>query len=337
MSDHLLNPIKTGVVLINLGTPDGYKRKDIVSFLHEFLLDKMVVELPAFLWRPLLSLLVIPLRAKKLAKKYRSIWREDGSPLAIYTKNQVKKLAFLLSKSYDFLDVDYGMRYGRHSISETLNRMKESKVEQVLILPLYPQYASSTTGSAFNSVYSCISKMKNQLSLRFIKSFANHPGYIDTLAKKIKNHWENIGYPNFSNGDRLLLSFHGVPINSVSLGDPYYEECNTTALLLRHKLNLKDIECITTFQSRFGTQKWFEPYTIDKVIELARAGSKRLDIFCPGFSSDCLETLHEINIELRVLFEKAGGKFHFIPCLNDDEDWIIFLYTLVVQNLQGWC
>lgn len=333
---HSLISTKVGVLLVNLGTPSSYRKRDIRYFLNEFLSDSRVVELPNFLWRIFLRCFITPILSVKLYKKYSSIWTAKGSPLAFYTQMQAKKLQALLTKRCYKVKVDYGMRYGQHSISEVLKRMKTSGIENVLILPLYPQYAASTTASSFDAVSKCIAEMRDTFSLRFIKSFAKHPVYIDTLVNKIKAYWSNIGSPNFANNDKLLLSFHSLPKKTIDLGDPYYDECQITAALIRRALNLTESECMTTFQSRFGYRDWLKPYTADKVLELSDSGSKRLDIFCPGFVCDCLETLDEIDVDVRALFEMGGGVFNFIPCLNVDDAWIQCLGELVEQNLQGW-
>lgn len=328
---------KTAVLLINLGTPDQPNTLSVKRYLKEFLSDSRVVEIPSLLWQPILRLIILPFRSKKAAQKYKSIWSAEGSPLKVYTARQTQALANLLKINGYQITVEYAMRYGSPLINSVLKHLKNTGVERILLLPLYPQYAASTTATAFDAVNAYLAKMRNQPEVRFIKHYADHPLYINALVQHIKKYWEKKGQPNFLNGDRLLLSFHGLPKRCITKGDPYYFDCEQTASLLRQALNLSEKECLFCFQSRFGYEEWLQPYTASTLAELGAAGVARVDVFCPGFAADCLETLEEIAMEVRANFLLAGGKqFNFIPCVNDSADWIQFLGELTAQHLQGW-
>ncbi|WP_338926421.1 ferrochelatase [Mycetohabitans endofungorum] len=328
---------RVGVLLINLGTPAAPTPRAVRRYLAEFLSDPRVVEIPAPLWQIVLRALILPLRGRASARKYATIWEAEGSPLRVHTERQVDGLRQRLAAGRYSVLVDYAMRYGTPSIGNVLNQLKRAGAERVLLVPLYPQYSASTSASAFDAAFSALARMRNQLEIRTIKHYADYPAYIEALASQVLRYWQQHGRPDFTAGDRLLLSFHGVPKRTLDLGDPYAEQCRQTATLLAHALGLTEVECRLTFQSRFGRAQWLQPYTAPTLQELGAAGAGRVDVFCPGFTSDCLETLEEIGIEGRDTFLRAGGReFHRIPCVNDAQPWIRALTEIVVTHLQGW-
>lgn len=328
---------RVGVLLINLGTPDAPTPRAVRRYLAEFLSDPRVVEIPTLVWQFILRTTILPLRGRASARKYASIWKAAGSPLRVHTERQAESLRQLLSASGYTVLVEYAMRYGSPSIGDALHQLKRAGAERVLLVPMYPQYSASTTASAFDAAFAALARMRNQLEIRTIKQYADHPAYIDALANHVAHYWQQHGRPDFAAGDRLLLSFHGVPKRTMDLGDPYSAQCRQTATLLMHALGLTEFECRLTFQSRFGRAQWLQPYTGPTLQELGAAGAARVDVFCPGFTSDCLETLEEIGIEGRDAFLRAGGReFHRIPCVNEEASWIRALAEIVVNHLQGW-
>jgi ferrochelatase len=328
---------RVAVLLINLGTPDAPTPRAVHRYLAQFLSDRRVVEIPVLVWQLVLRLAILPLRSRASARKYAAIWMPEGSPLRVYTARQAEALKQLLAAHGYHVLVDYAMRYGNPGIPAMLNQLKLAGAERVLLVPLYPQYSSSTSATAFDEVYRAFSRMRNQPEIRTIRQYADHPGYIAALAAQIQEYWSAHGRPKFETGDRLLLSFHGVPKRTLDLGDPYHDQCQLTGSLLTQALGLTEVECRVTFQSRFGKAEWLQPYTAPTLVELGAAGARRVDVFCPGFPADCLETLEEIGIEARAAFLAAGGhEFHRIPCLNDAPAWIQGLGELVAANLQGW-
>ncbi|TAL56596.1 ferrochelatase [Pandoraea sp.] len=334
---HHGQPGRTAVLLINLGTPDAPRPGAVRRYLKEFLSDTRVVEIPAALWQPLLRLVILPLRGRQSAHKYASIWAHNGSPLKVNTEQQAAAVQKLLqANDYDVI-VDYAMRYGNPGIAEKIRQLRQAGAEQILLLPLYPQYSSSTTATAFDAAFRVAARLRNQPGLRTVKHYHDHPAYIEALRQQVEGYWVQHGRPDFSAGERLLLSFHGVPRRTLDLGDPYHCECQKTGRLLSAALGLNDTVCQTTFQSRFGKAEWLQPYTAPTLVELGKTGVGRVDVFCPGFTSDCLETLEEINIEGRRQFLAAGGKtFHFIPCMNTAPAWITALGEIAALHLQGW-
>ena len=322
----------TAVLFCNLGTPDTPTTADVRRFLREFLSDPRVVEIPRLLWLLILHGVILRVRPAKSAAKYASIWTPEGSPLRVWTEKQAKLLQGWLAQRGHNVPVRYAMRYGSTSLSSQLDALKAQGVTRVLILPAYPQYSATTTASLFDAVYAWAAKVRNVPELRFVNRYHDDAGYIAALAQSIQRHWNSHGRP-----DLLVMSFHGVPERTLQLGDPYHCECFKTARLLGAHLGLNKEQFKVTFQSRLGRAKWLQPYTEPTLIALARAGVKRVDVVCPGFTSDCLETLEEIAMEGRVAFLKAGGKeFHYIPCLNDDPVWITALCNVTQQHLAGW-
>ncbi|RFO98426.1 ferrochelatase [Rhodoferax lacus] len=323
---------RTAVLLCNLGTPDEPTTKAVRRYLAEFLSDQRVVEIPRLLWLLILHGIILRFRPAKSAAKYASIWTPEGSPLKVWTEKQAKLLQGWLGQRNHHVKVRWAMRYGSTSIASQLDALKADGVTRVLVVPAYPQYSATTTASVFDAVYQWAQKTRALPELRFINHYHDHPDYISALAASVLRHWKKNGLP-----DKLVMSFHGIPERSLHLGDPYHCECFKTARLLTEKLGLSKDQCQVTFQSRLGRAKWLEPYTEPTLIAMGKAGVKRVDLICPGFTSDCLETLEEINMEAREAFLHAGGQtFHYIPCLNDDPEWITALCNVTQQHLLGW-
>ena len=294
---------KTAILLCNLGTPDEPTAPALRRYLAEFLSDARVVEIPRLLWWLILHGIILRIRPKKSAAKYASIWTKEGSPLKVWTEKQALMLRGYLGVRGHTVEVRYAMRYGNPSIASRLDQLKLDGVTRVLILPAYPQYSAPTTASVFDAVYSWAAKARQIPEFRFINHYHDDAGYIDALANKIRAHWQQNGQ-----AEQLIMSFHGVPERTLKLGDPYHCECHKTARLLAEKLGLAKDRYQLTFQSRFGKAKWLQPYTEPTLIKLAQAGVKSVDLVCPGFTGDCLETLEEINMEARHAFIAAGGK-----------------------------
>lgn len=322
----------TAVLLCNLGTPDEASAPALRRYLAEFLSDSRVVEIPKPLWWLILHGIILRVRPKKSAAKYASIWMKEGSPLRVWTQKQAVMLRGYLAVRGQPVEVRYAMRYGSPSIAAQLNQLKADGVERVLILPAYPQYSGTTTASVFDAVYRWASRIRRIPELRFVNHYHDHAGYIKALAARVREHWRTQG-----RAEQLVMSFHGVPERTLTLGDPYHCECHKTARLLAAQLGLEPAQYKVTFQSRFGKAKWLQPYTEPTLVAMAQAGVKRVDVICPGFTGDCLETLEEINMEAREAFLHAGGKeFNYIPCLNDSHEWIAGLAEIAQQHLAGW-
>ena len=323
---------RSAVLFCNLGTPDTPTTKDVRRYLKEFLSDHRVVEIPRLLWWLILNGVILPFRPAKSAAKYASIWTPEGSPLKIWTEKQALLLQGWLAQRGHDVRVRYAMRYGSTSIAAQLDALKAEGVTRVLVLPAYPQYSATTTASLFDAVYAWAATVRNLPELRFVNRYHDDAGYIDALAASIERHWKTNG-----RAQQLVMSFHGIPERSLHLGDPYHCECFKTARLLAARLALTPEQYKVTFQSRLGRAKWLQPYTEPTLIAMAQSGVKRVDVICPGFTSDCLETLEEINMEGREAFLHAGGQeFHYIPCLNDDTQWITALCELTQTQLAGW-
>ncbi|MDO9012109.1 MAG: ferrochelatase [Gallionella sp.] len=326
-------PQKTGILLVNLGTPDAPTAQAVRPYLKQFLGDPRVVEIPRAIWWLILNGLILNIRPKKSAEKYASIWLPEGSPLRVYTEKQAILLkGYLGVRTKAPLVVDFAMTYGSPSISDALRRLKEQNCQRILIVPLFPQYAASSTAPVFDQVFNAMQQMRNQPAIRTIKHFHDHPAYIQALAANINDYWVRHGRP-----EKLLMSFHGVPQYTLDKGDPYHCECHKTGRLLAEALGLQQEQYLVSFQSRFGKAEWIKPYTTATLKELGLQKIPRVDVVCPGFVADCLETLEEIAMEGKEDFQHAGGgEYHYIPCLNDRNDWIHALTDLVLDNLQGW-
>jgi len=324
---------KTAVVLVNLGTPDEPTRGAVRRYLKEFLSDPRVVEIPKAIWWFILHGIILPFRSGQSAQKYASIWTSEGSPLKTHTQAQAKYLRGVLGeRGHSDVTVAMAMRYGSPSLPAVLGKLKEEGVERILVLPAYPQYSGTTTASVFDAVFDHYKNVRNVPELRFVRNYHDHDGYVDALKKTVLAYWETHG-----RGDKLVMSFHGVPKRTLLLGDPYHCECMKTARLLAEKLRLREDQYLVTFQSRFGKAEWLQPYTAPTVAQLARDGVRTLDVICPGFTSDCLETLEEIAMEVRHDFLSNGGKdFNYIPCLNSHPAWIAALAEVAEQHLIGW-
>ncbi|MFZ6863427.1 ferrochelatase [Undibacterium sp. Ji67W] len=323
---------KTAVVLVNLGTPDAPTSSAVRRYLKQFLSDKRVVEVPRLVWWFILNLIILPFRSGQSAKKYASIWTKDGSPLKIHTEKQALLLKGYLGERGHDVHVTYAMRYGSPSIPSVLQKLKNDGYERLLILSAYPQYSATTTASNFDAVFSHYQQVRNVPELRMIKNYHDHEAYIDALKQSVQAHWLANGRP-----EKLVMSFHGLPKAFLLRGDPYHCECYKTGRLLAEALGLNKDQYIVTFQSRLGRAEWLQPYTAPTVQKLAKDGVKRIDVICPGFIADCLETLEEIAMEVRVDFLNAGGKeFNYIPCLNESPAWMRGLAEIAEQHLIGW-
>ena len=323
---------RIAILLCNLGTPDAPTTPALRRFLAEFLSDRRVVEVPRLLWLLILHGVILRVRLAKSAKKYASIWAAEGSPLKVWTDKQATLLAGYLGERGHRVTVRVAMRYGSPSIASVLDELKAQAVNRVLVLPLYPQYSGTTTASMVDAVCAWAQRSRTVPELRFVNRYHDDAGYIGALAKRVADHWATHGRP-----DKLVLSFHGVPKRTLMLGDPYHCECLKTARLLGEKLGVPAGLVTVSFQSRLGKAEWLQPYTEPSLIAMAQQGVKRVDVMCPGFTSDNLETLEEINMEAREAFLHAGGReFHHIACLNDQHEWIAALSAISIQHLQGW-
>ncbi len=319
---------KTGVLIVNLGTPDSTSWFDIRKYLKEFLSDRRVIEVNPIVWQIILNVIILTFRPSKTAKAYKEIWMKDKniSPLLHYTQRQAEKLSSLITEKN--LIIDYAMRYGNPSIRSKISTLHEMGCENLIILPLYPQYAAATTATVCDEVYRTLMKMRWQPSLRIVPHYESDPLYIGALVNSLNRKVKEINWKP----DLILASYHGIPQKYFDKGDPYHCYCHKTTRLISEKFT--SVEIKTTFQSRFGPEKWLQPYT-DKTLEsLPKEGKKNVLAICPGFSSDCVETLEEIQIQGKESFLDSGGEnFDMVPCLNDNEDHIILLRSLIQKNL----
>ncbi|MGE5523784.1 MAG: ferrochelatase [Rhodospirillaceae bacterium] len=326
-------PARTGVLLINLGTPEAPTPAAVKTYLREFLSDPRVIEIPRAAWLPILYGFVLTTRPKASAARYAMVWTKEGSPLKVHTERQATLLrGFLGERIKAPLVVDYAMRYGSPSIADKLRGLHDQNCKRVLLVPMYPQYAASATATALDAAFAVWSTMRDQPAVRTIRSFHDDPGYIAALAQNIRDYWTAHGRP-----EQLLMSFHGAPRFTLDRGDPYQCECQKTARLLAEALQLTPQQYRVSFQSRFGRAEWLRPYTAEVLETLGKQKTRRIDVVCPGFVADCLETLEEIAIEGKSIFARAGGgEYHYIPCLNERADWMRALTDLVLKNLLGW-
>lgn len=329
---HHGQPPRTAVLLVALGTPEAPTAPALRRYLRQFLSDPRVVEIPNPWWWLILHGVILRRRPAESAAKYATVWTPEGSPLAVWTDKQAKLLGGYLGERGHRVLVRHAMRYGEPSMPRVLDELKAQGVRRVLVLPLYPQYAAATTASVVDAVGAWARHVRQLPELRFVARFHDDAGYIDALARRVLDHWQARG-----RGERLLLSFHGVPHRTLMLGDPYHCECRKTARLLAERLGLSPDDVVVAFQSRFGKARWLEPYTEPTLRQLAAQGIRRVDVMCPGFVADCLETLEEIAGEAKQAFLHAGGReFHYIACLNDRHEWIAALADIATRHMQGW-
>jgi len=324
---------KVGVLITNLGTPDAPKKAELKRYLKEFLSDPRVVEVPRLLWWMILNLVILNIRPKRSAKAYATVWTERGSPLMFHTQDQTNALRDNLQQQYgDNIVVDFAMRYGSPSVDSVIDNMLQQGVRKLVVLPLYPQYCASTTASTFDAIANSFRKRRWIPELRFITHYHDHKGYVKAVADKIQTHWDQHG-----RADKLIFSYHGIPKRYLLNGDPYHCECHKTSRLIAAELGLTDNEHFTSFQSRFGREEWLKPYTDHSLKAFPGQGVKSVQIVCPGFAADCLETIEEIAEENRDYFLEAGGeRYEYIAALNADDAHIQVLTTLLESNLQGW-
>lgn len=327
------SPAKVGILLANLGTPEAPTASALRPYLQKFLMDRRVVEIPRFIWCWILHFIILIVRPRKSAEKYASIWTRDGSPLMVYAQKQKTLLGAQLANALPSPHaVELGMTYGEPSIRRAIASLKSQNCDRILVFPLYPQYAASSTAAAFDAVWRVLLRTRNVPAIRTIKDYHDHPQYIQALAGKIKDYWQQHGQP-----EKLVMSFHGVPKFHLEKGDPYYYQCLHTGRLLAEALRLSEDQYEIAFQSRFGRQEWLQPYLAARLDALGKQKLNRIDVVCPGFSSDCLETLEEIAMEGKHLFQSAGGgDYHYIPALNDDPAWIDAMHVISLEHLQGW-
>jgi protoporphyrin/coproporphyrin ferrochelatase len=329
--DHAQTP-RVGVLLTNLGTPDAPEPRSLRKYLKQFLSDPRVVELPRPLWWFILQVILL-VRPKRSAAAYKKVWTEEGSPLLVHTRALASAINSSLSGQYGGkLTVEFAMRYGDPAISAKLQQLLEQGVTKLLVLPLYPQYGGPTTASTFDAVAANFTGRRSLPELRFVTHYHDFPAYIHALANKVRAHWQEHG-----RGGKLIFSYHGLPQSVFDKGDPYHCECYKTSRLVAEALDLNESEHITTFQSRFGAQEWLKPYTDEVLKALPAQGIKSVQILCPGFAVDCLETLEEIDQENREYFLAAGGEqYQYIPCLNSDAEHIEMMSSLITGHLAGW-
>lgn len=318
-------PFATAVLLVNLGTPAAPTAGAIRRYLAEFLSDPRVVQLPRWLWWPLLHGFILPLRARRVARKYAAIWRDDGSPLAVYTRNLADAMQQRLAQHH----VSYAMRYGEPALAQALRQLQASGTSRVLVLPLYPQYSMTTTASVADLL--ATSAVQFPAGGRMVEGYHRDAGWIATIADSIRAYWRTQG-----RGEHLLLSFHGIPQRLVDAGDPYARQCEASANAIAAALNLEPADWTLAYQSRFGRERWLQPSTSDVLDALAARHVRAVDVVCPGFAVDCLETLEEIAIMLAERFAAHGGKLHYIPCLNASSAHAETLTALVQRELAAW-
>ena len=319
------NRQKTGVLICNLGTPETYKTKDVRRFLRQFLSDGRVIEIPKIIWWFILNGIILTLRPSKSAKLYKSVWTKEGSPLLVLSKKLTEKLKASVG---DSCEVELAMRYGNPSMESALMSLKNKNCRKLIVIPMFPQYSGTTTGSIFDEVARVLSKWRWVPSLSFVNSYHDHPEYINALADSLSNHIKN------NSPQKIIFTYHGIPKRNFDLGDPYQCYCQKTTRLVAEKLNLEDDTYITTFQSRFGPAEWLKPYTSDTMGELPLQEVKNVLVVAPAFSVDCLETIEEIDQENKEIFLKAGGeKFTYAPCLNDSTGQVNLLKAIIDKHL----
>ena len=323
---------RIGILITNLGTPDKPNKEALKTYLKEFLSDPRVIEIPRMIWQAILRLIILNLRPQKSAKLYKSIWKKEGGPLLVMLQKQKKGIQKTLRKNSKNLEIEIGMRYGNPSIKLGLERLKSKSCRKILVLPLYPQYCAATTGSTFDKVTEILRKWRWIPEIRFVNNYFEESMYIECLVKSIKESWKKFGKTQ-----KLIFSYHGVPKKYLLKGDPYYCFCQKTTRLVAERMKLKKKDYITTFQSRFGPGEWLQPYTDKTLEELPKKGIKKIHILSPGFSSDCLETLEELEVQNKENFLSSGGeRYNYIKCLNDDPQHLKMLGFLILNHIKGW-
>lgn len=336
-TDHPMLPkAKIGVLIANLGTPDGTDYWSMRRYLSEFLSDKRVIDYPSWKWQPLLQLIILTKRPFSSGKAYESIWdhERDESPLLTITRDQTEAIAAQLSQTFgDQVMVDFCMRYGNPSTPSKVREMVEAGCDRILFFPLYPHYAGATSATANDQFFRALMAETWQPAARTVAPYFENPDYIDALAQSVERAYAATD----DKPDMLVVSYHGMPIRYLKQGDPYHCQCQKNTRLLKERLGWDDTQIVTTFQSVFGPEEWLRPYTVEHVAELARQGKKKIAVIAPAFSADCIETLEEINEEIKESFEEAGGEqFTYIPCLNTEPAHIDMLCKVIASNLQGW-
>ena len=323
---------KIGVLITNLGTPDAPNKKELKVYLNQFLSDPRVIELPKILWQIILKLVILQIRPSKSAEAYKQIWTDKGSPLLDIANRQLNKIQSSFSSKNENIVFEVGMRYGNPSIPDALLKLQKKQVRRLLVLPMYPQYCAATTGSTFDEVTNVLQKWRWIPEMRFINQYFEEKNYIEALSNSIKSFWKKTSKPQ-----KIIFSYHGIPKRYLTNGDPYHCFCLKTTRLVKEYMGLSDDEIMTTFQSRFGREEWLKPYTSETLKELPKQGIKNIHIISPGFSSDCLETLEELEEENKEYFMESGGEnYHYIPCLNDHDDHIDVFVSLIKKHTQGW-
>ncbi len=323
-------PSRVGILLLNLGTPDAPTPVALRRYLKQFLSDRRVVEIPRAIWWLILNGIILNTRPRKSAEKYALVWGRDGSPLMVHAQRQARMLQGFLGNPN--VIVELGMSYGNPSVESAIGKLRAQGCDRILAFPLYPQYAASSTASALDAVFRTLLKTRNMPALRTVRQYHDHPAYIEALAESVRQYWGGKGKP-----EKLIMSFHGVPRYTLDKGDPYHCFCQKTGRLLAEALGLQAHQYMVCFQSRFGRAEWLKPYLAQTLEELGKAKLRRVDVICPGFSSDCLETLEEIAMEGKATFTTAGGgEYHYIPALNEREEWIHAMTAIARENLQGW-
>ena len=321
-----------GVLITNLGTPDAPNKKELKVYLNQFLSDPRVIELPKILWQIILKLVILQIRPSKSAEAYKQIWTDKGSPLLDIANRQLNKIQSSFSSKNENIVFEVGMRYGNPSIPDALLKLQKKQVRRLLVLPMYPQYCAATTGSTFDEVTNVLQKWRWIPEMRFINQYFEEKNYIEALSNSIKSFWKKTSKPQ-----KIIFSYHGIPKRYLTNGDPYHCFCLKTTRLVKEYMGLSDDEIMTTFQSRFGREEWLKPYTSETLKELPKQGIKNIHIISPGFSSDCLETLEELEEENKEYFMESGGEnYHYIPCLNDHDDHIDVFVNLIKKHTQGW-
>ncbi len=325
--------LKIGILLANLGTPEAPTAKALRPYLKQFLMDRRVVEIPRLIWWWILNCIILMIRPRKSAEKYAQVWTKAGSPLMVHAQNQTMMLrGYLDQKIKSPFVVELGMSYGNPSMKSAIQNLKAQHCDKILVFPLYPQYAASSTAASLDAVWHTLLKMRNVPAIRTIRQYHDHPAYIKALAASVTDYWAINGKP-----EKLIMSFHGVPKVHLTKGDPYHCACHKTARLLAEALGLNEEQYQVAFQSRFGKQEWLKPYLAETLTSLGKAKTKRIDVICPGFSSDCLETLEEIALEGKGIFQSnGGGEYNYIPALNANEAWIHAMTDIALENLSGW-